>query len=314
MAKLESRTASSIVGPNHETFTQWRFRKGFTTRIVLTLLAFAVVLSGCSRNNIEGETMSATPSSQSPDVLAWLQNPTAQQIQTQTQPPYGRSGTPLPDGAMTPISTDAAAARGLAAGDTLNAHYAVVQNMYKAILFPQLVSQLGLAEYDAQMAQHGIPALPETSMSFAQYAQRCIGVQLSYLYIRNNVYVERLSQEQIDSFLSHSNDPDFVSDQGLRQIVTDTYPRVIRLLDTDEQVKTAFDTTGRFYDNDAIVINLAFGSTDDEINSEGRFNQLHTDRLAFVRDTIVPTLEQDLSQRWSGHISLYWNWERVRST
>ena len=241
-------------------------------------------------------------------VLASLQCPSAQEIQKGTEPPYGvRTAPPVP-GDMMPLSTALAESKGLASGGQLNADYATVQNMYKAILLPWLVDKLGLAPYDSQMAQEGIVAVPQETMPFALYAQRCAGVDLSYLYIRNNVFVERLNQDHINLFLDHANDPGFTSDADLNQIVTDTYPDIIKLLNTDQEVQTGFDMSANRFYNDAVVVQLMYHATNDEVDVNGQFNQLHDDRLAFVRDTIVPSLENTLSANWPGHITLFWTW------
>jgi len=240
-------------------------------------------------------------------VLDSLQCPSALQIQKGSEPPYGPAPTTVPaPGDVTPQSTKLAEEKGLASGDELNADYATVQNMYKAILLPWLADKLGLASYDARLAQEGIAAAPEERMPFALYAQQCAGVDLSYLYIRNNVFVERLTPDQINLFLAHSDDPSFASDPDLNQIVTDTYPDVIKLLDTDEDVLTGFDMSGDLFDNDAVVVELVYHVADNEMDDNGRFNQLHTDRYTFIRDTIVPGLEKDLPLHWTGHITLFW--------
>ena len=270
--------------------------KRFPILITVALL----LLSGCNWNDNQGGTTPSRP------VLDSLQCPSAVQIQQGAEPPYGPPPTTVPaPGNVTPQSTKLAEEKGLASGDELNADYATVQNMYKAILLPWLVDKLGLASYDAQLAQQGIAAAPEEQMPFALYAQRYAGVDLSYLYIRNNFFVERLTQDHINLFLDHADDPSFASDPDLNQIVSATYPDVIKFLDTDD-VLTGFDMSGDLFDNDAVVVELVYHVADNEMDENGRFNQLHTDRYTFIRDTIVPALEKDLPLRWDGHVSLFW--------
>jgi len=240
-------------------------------------------------------------------VLDWLAQPTAEMIETRTEPPYGDPSFPMATGQMLPISTDGAAKLGLASGGRLNADYAVVQNMYRAILLPRLIDTLGLAAYDRELAGDGIVAASGDNVPFALYAQKCAGLDLQYLYIRNNLYIERLSQDQIDMFLAHADDPDFVTDPGLGQIVTDTFRRVMRQDDKDGDFQTGFDTGSfRFY-NDAIVVFLTTSISPDEMDINGNFNDLYYERTALISD-MLGRLRQVLPDAWSGHVSLLW-WE-----
>ncbi len=240
------------------------------------------------------------------EALPMLEKPTARQIQTRTEPPYGYSSGVVP-GEMMPVSPGTARGVGLADGWGLNRDYALVQNMYRAILVPRLVRSLGLAEFDQELADFGIPAVTDPDKQpFDLYAQQAVGVNLSYLTIRNNLYVERLSRDQIKLFLDHANDPGFATDPELTQIVLDTYPRIIRLIDRDGTLNTGYDMTGNRFPNNAITINLVYGETDNESDDEGRYNQLHEQRVEFLyRGSFVPDLEAHLADSWSGNTKLF---------
>jgi len=225
-------------------------------------------------------------------------------IQTDTEPPYGAASGPVPPGDVTPVSTDTAQAKGLASNGHLNDDYATVQNMYRAILLPRLVDTLGLAAYDEELAADGIVAASGDKIPFSLYAQQCAGVNLNYLYIRNNLYVERLTQDQIDTFLALANDPDFATNPDLDQIVTDTYPQIIRLYDMDGDVQVGFDGGFRFY-NDAVVVYLTTSVGPGEWDPSGHFTDLYYSRRALVND-LINRLQATLQTNWDGHISFRW--------
>ena len=237
-------------------------------------------------------------------VLDWLAEPTAERIQTKTEPRYGEQAQQLNPGDMAPVSTALAEAKGLAEGGNLNSKYAIVQNMYRAILLPWLVDALGLSPFDTQIAEQGIAEEQEKWVPFSLYAQRCAGVDLKYIYIRNNIYIERLSQEQIDTFLSHANDPEFTNNPELSKIVQETYPRVIRLEDTDANIRAGFDLSGRSFPNDAVVVDIAIGAGPDDLDAQGHYTELHRQRVIFVQDTIASSLAQTLDRNWPGRASL----------
>jgi len=254
--------------------------------------------------------MSATPTTPADrPVLDQLRQPTAEMIETRTVPPYtGAPASSVPGGPLPPVGVAAAEAKGLASGGHLNADYATVQNMYKAILFPRLAKDLGLSEYDTALADHAIPPMPDDRMDLAQYASLRAGVGLRYLYIRNNVYVERLAPEQIAAFLARANDPAFAADAGLAAIVDSTYPRVISLLDMPGDIMTAFDTSGdRFY-NDAVVVNVAYFGTADELDENGRGTDLYRTRSQFVRVELLDRMKAELPTRTAGHVAVFVTW------
>ena len=239
-----------------------------------------------------------------PSALDWLAEPTAEMIQTKTEPRYGELTQELNPGDMAPVSTKPAEEKGLARGGKLNSKYAIVQNMYRAILLPWLVDTLGLAPFDAQIAEQGITETVDDGAPFSLYAQRCAGVELKYIYIRNNIYIERLSQEQIDTFLSHANDSEFTVNPELSKIVQETYPQVIRLEDTDANIRAGFDLSGRSFPNDAVVVDIAVGAGPDDLDAQGHYTELHRQRIIFLQDTIVPNLTQAIEQNWPGNTSL----------
>ena len=241
-------------------------------------------------------------------TMDWLETPTSDMIQTQTYPPYGEPEGVYAPGDVKPISTTPAQEKGLAGGGKLQMNYAIVQNMYKAILFPWLVDQLNVAAWDTRIAQEGLPALPVSAMGLPQYSSRCVGVDLSYIYIRNNIYIERLSQDQIDLFLEYSTNPNFAEAPKLVAIVMDTYPTVIRFKDADGDFRVGYDDSGQSFHNDAVVIEVTYGAPGPLPSETTR------EWAIFVADTVVPEMVEDLETRWPGHTAVFWHRTIVRPT
>lgn len=268
-------------------------------RVIVLVIALAVMVSGFAY--LIGVVM---PKNDRP-ALDWLDRPTADMIQTRSQPRYGTAHGQLVPGDMNPISTDAAASKGLALFGHLDRDYALVQNMYRAILFPRLVDTLGLGAFDQELADDGIVAASGDDVPFNLYAQQCAGLPLKYLYIRNNLYMERLDQDQINAFLTHADDPGFASNPELDQIVTDTYPRVIRPLDTDIEIQTGFDASGFLFYNDAVVVYLVTSIGKDEVTPDGKgYTPVYQQRLNLVKG-VIDKLNVALPATWPGHISLF---------
>jgi len=271
-----------------------------------------LLITACSpvgaRSPSQGEVTSSMPSTPGSSLerptLGKLKQPSAEMIQFDTVPPYGDSMDSRPTGMIGSVGTEVAESKGLASGGYLNSDYATLQNMYRMILLPRLVAQLKLSSFDQQLVQHGPSALSRNAL-FYLYAQSCAGVDLSYLIIRNNLYVERLEKEQIDLFLAHAADPNFASDPTLNQIVTDTYMRVVRLVDEDGDFLASFDSRGGMvYFNDAIIVMLAYTSTNADYDANGNFTAEFRQQIHYLHAIVQPALQAELQKNWPGHINL----------
>ena len=89
----------------------------------------------------------------------------------------------------------------------------------------------------------------------------------------------------------------------------ETYPRVIRFQDKDGEFRTGFDTSGFFFYNDALLVDLVFGVPEDIPG--GVYGPTLDEWILFVRDSFHPALEQDLTAVWPGHIVVSMDWQII---
>lgn len=246
-------------------------------------------------------------------LLPALLDPTAEDIETKTKPPYGRLDHIPIAGEMAPVSTRTAEVKGLAENGHLNTRYAIVQNMFRAILMPYLLRQSKLADFDVRLADGGIPASPPDLMPFEQYAGWRMGMPLRYLYIRNNIYIERLESTDIDAFLNRASDAAFREDPVLTEIVERTHARVIRQIDSDDQFMTGYTVSPIQFYNDAVVVGLTITVMDDELDQNGHYTETHYEREKYIYDVVLPDLQKSVEESW-GHAAVLISRVRLRHT
>jgi hypothetical protein len=164
------------------------------------------------------------------------------------------------------FDAEAAAALGLADGGEPNELYAVVWSMYRQVFSAFLLEQLDIAGYDAELKNSslGFTPVPGGDASFYQ-ANSYLG--LAYVYLRNNTNVERLSREDVEAFSSRAGGDNLGSDPVLREIVERTYPRVGRIVDSDEVDLSGYDMSGaKNCENDAVAFEVSYAV---EFNADG---------------------------------------------
>ena len=102
---------------------------------------------------------------------------------------------------------------------TLNTVYRRLLNAYVAFM--------GVGKYDIALAQAEEPVQPAEPDQQDLY-QRFVGCDLRYYYVRNNVYVERLTPDELAFLRERVREKNLRLDYDSLYFVEDTYRRVIR--------------------------------------------------------------------------------------
>lgn len=159
--------------------------------------------------------------------------------------------------------------------------------LYRKLFTEFLILKLELREYDEEIANSKLNFKPsnEDDMDFYQYFS---SEELKYFYIRNNIYIDKLSQIE-DNFLQKridNNNYDF--DIDAKKFIEDTYEKVIfeDVLNNGDTCITIYgpDSSSFMAPNNAVVIGFRY----DEFNLNGlddnNWNELHNKQLLYLRD------------------------------
>ncbi|MDR2929393.1 MAG: hypothetical protein LBV06_00550 [Propionibacteriaceae bacterium] len=171
----------------------------------------------------------------------------------------------------------------------------------------------GTLNYDLMFAdfwcytQRQNPGVPETSMPLAQYAEHCAGITLNYLFIRNPLYIERLTLEHITTFLKHANDPTYTTNPDLNQIVTDTWPTITKF--STSATKSPPATTEAA--NGSATTPSTSLSTAPTLTTNSTTRETPPasikERLQYVEVTVADAVRESLKRHRPGHTYLFVN-------
>lgn len=146
-------------------------------------------------------------------------------------------------------------------GETFNETYFYVQAAYKYVFCQYLNHEVGLQSYDETMVNSALSFLPLASEAETFY-QKNNPLELQFIYLRNNFYVEKLEQSDLETIKSAlQSEADLT--ENLLALVQRTYSIVIKTSTAEDKevsyeiiyeagmlsVKTAL--------NDALVIAIS---------------------------------------------------------
>ena len=102
-------------------------------------------------------------------------------------------------------------------------NYLKLYSLYNELLYCFLIKKLELKKYDDMISNSfvGFTKVEEKDMDIYQYLS---SNYLRFLYIRNNIYIERLTSEEINKLLSFFNN--YNSEEAL-DFINNTYKKVM---------------------------------------------------------------------------------------
>ena len=104
-------------------------------------------------------------------------------------------------------------------------YYKLYQN-YKTLLDRYLVEKFSLKVYDDMVSDSDLLFIPikEDDMDYYQYMSK---MGLKYFYLRNNIYIEKLSLEDIEKIINLTDEELNNPSQEIKELIERTYPIVI---------------------------------------------------------------------------------------
>lgn len=146
--------------------------------------------------------------------------------------------------------------KGLITNNELNENYFKVLILYKKILNKYLVDTLNLKKYDDLIKTSELNFIPNSKDNQDIY-QYTSNMGMDYLYIRNNLFIERLTSDQI-SLLIDAYDKNITS-KNVTDLVISTYQDVIKYYnDKPDSMNVEYGpfNPSFFAPNNSIVIGL----------------------------------------------------------
>ncbi|MGL4697377.1 hypothetical protein [Enterococcus larvae] len=187
--------------------------------------------------------------------------------------------------------------KGLAENGHLSETFDQVYTMYRKVFENYLIGQLDISDFDQKLQDSSLGYSPVEESEQTIY-QKDSSLDTTYIYLRNNLHIERLSTEELEIFRNLKGDPEFLENDKLKAIVESSYPKVIPLYDReDKELETSYDPSGNpSVLNRALVFEVAY-----KVDFDGQGNIIDRENEAakkeYLETIIIPEMTAAFSHK-----------------
>lgn len=176
--------------------------------------------------------------------------------------------------------------------------YIALYNAYSSLVTDYFIKNCNLKEYDEALLEspYSFPKLAEEEMDIYQYLA---SDKLSFVYLRNNLYVERLDEEEQKFLIEKAQDDEIVYDDKEDEFVKTTFKKVMLENGGEEDTVNVFygpDNGNFMYPDNAVIVGIRY---DDYYQAEGEspedWFEANNNRLQDV-ETLSIILETRMSK------------------
>lgn len=176
-------------------------------------------------------------------------------------------------------------------------NYLKLYSLYNELLYCFLIKKLELKKYDDMISNSfvGFTKVEEKDMDIYQYLS---SNYLRFLYIRNNIYIERLTSEEINKLLSFFNN--YNSEEAL-DFINNTYKKVM-FESPDGTTMYGPDNLRFIKPSNSIMIGIrhnAFYIRENE--DENIWENKYEEKERYL-DLFIPELERQLNNKGLGKV------------
>lgn len=202
------------------------------------------------------------------------------------------------------INMKLAQEKGLVTDNKLNSKYFNIQKNYKVLFEKYIAETLDLKKYDDLLANSDLKI--DSCMPYRMdYYQKNSTLDLKYIYIKNNLHIEKLAKEDLDS-LELGNDEEL-----LKKIVKKTYSDVIKInYLNEEEIKgnfktqyfEGFDSPNTIFNNDSLVLIIREGKLKTKLSNKELVNYINK-RQMFIA-SIIEKMNNDFHEKLKCNIEI----------
>lgn len=154
-----------------------------------------------------------------------------------------------------------ASGKGLYVNDDLSDKYYVLYRNYKILLEKYFLNKLPLKEYDDVISNSGLlfKTVDKDDMDMYQLLST---LNLKYIYLRNNLFVEKLSLDDIDKLIKLSDKDMSKPNDELFKLIDRTYKEIIdsKPMDEENSYMTRYgpDNDRFWFDSSELVFGIRY--------------------------------------------------------
>ena len=179
--------------------------------------------------------------------------------------------------------------KGLAVDRAFTREYLYMQALYRKALEHYLAQRLNLARFDEMLGRNRLAITP-VSEDFMQFHQRYSTFGFSFIYLRNNLPIERLSLEDLDILRGYINAESFDITEELLELAARTFQHII-LFNGDREpdsLVSSYLAIPLTMPNNALVLVIDYDHDD---NSS--WDEMHI----YLVEEFIPMMEKELSEK-----------------
>lgn len=169
---------------------------------------------------------------------------------------------------------DVFVSKGLFEEDDLTERYYTLLKNYKVLFEKYLLSKLPLKDMDDKIVNSDLKFVPIGNDKMDFY-QKFSTMKLKYIYLRNNLYVYKLSLNEIDTIVNLSANQLAKPSAKLMELIDDTYKMVIDARPLGEDIDVGYkkcygiDSSDYWLNSDELVIGVRYDEFADNGLGEG---------------------------------------------
>ncbi|WP_263523683.1 hypothetical protein [Flavobacterium sp. SH_e] len=204
-----------------------------------------------------------------------------------------------------PYNFTLAAEKGICNNKEICLNYLYLQALYRKGLDQYLLNELNLKKYDDILANSNLRFIKRNNENQNLY-QQTSSLSLSYIYLHNNIYIEKLDRNTLYFLQGRINNHNLDVDEKLIQVVKETYPDVIKVfLDNKEPTKGLYSVDGRKIAwNNAVIFEIGHQSEFDEKgNYVSRENEMLKDN--YLKEELIPQMEKEFSEKLDCPVTIF---------
>lgn len=152
-------------------------------------------------------------------------------------------------------------------------NYLAVYNVYSDLLIQFLIKKYHLLDADKELEKR-IDSFPEVPSSEKDLYQHLSEGYLKYFYLRNNIYIERLTKEQLNYLFSIYQSGNLKLNSQYEKFINDTYLKVILENENEKGVNVNYgpDNLKYYKPSNSIVIGVRYNQFQNISNDETAFS------------------------------------------
>ncbi len=151
--------------------------------------------------------------------------------------------------------------------------YLIAYNTYNELLIKFLIKKFDLKAIDMELEkkEQSFPAISDADKDLYQHSAEGY---LKYFYLRNNIYIERLNQGQLQYLLSVYSSNNFELSSENEQFINNTYLNVILESPSEKSINISYgpDNLKYYKPSNSIVIGVRYDKFKNSMNNDQTLN------------------------------------------